>query len=114
MAVNAGRHRVPSPAGCPWIVGPVRIAAYLERRGRLNRKRDSRTWPRQVLLTAPRSKEYLEIYREFFDVAEKRRRWSLRDDIPWDQCNPKLDPAVACVVESFSARELGKSFCIPT
>ena len=46
------------------------------------------------------------LYRDFFDMAEKRRRWSLRDDIPWDQCNPALNPAVADVVESFCAVEL--------
>jgi acyl-[acyl-carrier-protein] desaturase len=46
------------------------------------------------------------LYRDFFDQAEKRRRWSLRDDIPWDQCNPRLDPAIADVVESFCAVEL--------
>jgi acyl-[acyl-carrier-protein] desaturase len=46
------------------------------------------------------------LYRDYFDRAEKKRRWSLRDDIPWDQCNPALNPAVADVVESFCAVEL--------
>jgi hypothetical protein len=23
------------------------------------------------------------LYRDYFDMAEKKRRWSLRDDIPW-------------------------------
>jgi acyl-[acyl-carrier-protein] desaturase len=46
------------------------------------------------------------LYRDFFDQAEKRRRWSLRDDIPWDQCNPRLDPAIGDIVESFCAVEL--------
>src|SRR6516164_9691743 len=46
------------------------------------------------------------LYREFFDQAEKKRRWSIRDDIPWDQCNSKLNPAIADVVESFCAVEL--------
>jgi len=46
------------------------------------------------------------LYREFFDRAEKKRRWSLADDIPWGQCNPRLNPAVADVVESFLAVEL--------
>jgi acyl-[acyl-carrier-protein] desaturase len=46
------------------------------------------------------------LYRDFFDKAEKKRRWSLRDDIPWDQCNRNLDPALADVVESFCAVEL--------
>jgi acyl-[acyl-carrier-protein] desaturase len=46
------------------------------------------------------------LYRDFFDKAEKKRRWSLRDDIPWDQTNKNLAPAVASVVESFCAVEL--------
>src|SRR5262252_8499910 len=46
------------------------------------------------------------LYRDFFDQAEKKRRWSIRDDIPWDQCNRNLDPAIADVVESFCAIEL--------
>lgn len=47
-----------------------------------------------------------KLYRDFFDRAEKRRRWSLERDIPWDQCNPSLNPAVADVIESFCAVEL--------
>jgi acyl-[acyl-carrier-protein] desaturase len=46
------------------------------------------------------------LYREFFDQAERRRRWSLTDDIPWDQCNRHMDPAIADVVESFCAVEM--------
>ncbi|MBI1914582.1 MAG: acyl-ACP desaturase [Planctomycetes bacterium] len=49
---------------------------------------------------------FWRLYRDFFDRAEKKRRWSLRDDIPWDQCNPDVDPAIADVVESFCAVEL--------
>src|SRR5262245_32368380 len=46
------------------------------------------------------------LYRNFFDQAERKRRWSLREDIPWDQCSRALHPAVADVVESFCAVEL--------
>jgi acyl-[acyl-carrier-protein] desaturase len=46
------------------------------------------------------------LYREFFDRAEQKRRWSIRDDIPWDQVNCGMVPAVADVVESFCAVEL--------
>jgi acyl-[acyl-carrier-protein] desaturase len=49
---------------------------------------------------------FWRLYRDFFDLAEKKRRWSIRDDIPWDQCNPNLPPAVADVVESFLSVEL--------
>jgi acyl-[acyl-carrier-protein] desaturase len=50
--------------------------------------------------------ELWALYRDFFDRAEKKRRWSIRDDIPWDQCNPRLDRAMADVLESFCAVEL--------
>jgi acyl-[acyl-carrier-protein] desaturase len=46
------------------------------------------------------------LYREFFDHAERKRRWSLQDDIPWDQVNRSMDPAIADVVESFCAVEM--------
>src|SRR5471030_1422308 len=46
------------------------------------------------------------IYRDFFDNAERKRRWRIREDIPWDQCNPNLDPAIADVVETFCCVEL--------
>ena len=47
-----------------------------------------------------------KLYREFFNQAERRRRWSIEKDIPWDQCRQNLDPAIADVVESFCAIEL--------
>jgi acyl-[acyl-carrier-protein] desaturase len=49
---------------------------------------------------------YYRLFREFFDKAEKKRRWSLHDDIPWDQVNRDLNPAIADVLETFCAVEL--------
>jgi acyl-[acyl-carrier-protein] desaturase len=46
------------------------------------------------------------LFRDFFDKAERRRRWSIPDDIPWQQCNRTLDPAIADVVETFCSVEL--------
>lgn len=46
------------------------------------------------------------LYRDFFDTAEKRRRWSIREDIPWTDFNSQLRPEIADVVESFCAIEL--------
>jgi acyl-[acyl-carrier-protein] desaturase len=46
------------------------------------------------------------MFRDFFARAERKRRWSLEDDIPWGQVNRDVDPAVAAVVESFCAVEL--------
>jgi acyl-[acyl-carrier-protein] desaturase len=51
-------------------------------------------------------KEFYRLYRDFFEMAERKRRWSLPNDIPWDQCNKKLNPVIADVVESFCAVEL--------
>src|SRR4051794_34359582 len=46
------------------------------------------------------------LFREHFDLAERKRRWSLEDDIPWGQCNRSLNPAIADVVQTFTAVEL--------
>ena len=51
-------------------------------------------------------KSFYGLYCDFFDKAERKRRWSLRDDIPWGDVNPGLNPALADVVESFCAVEL--------
>src|SRR5258708_19920760 len=45
-------------------------------------------------------------FRDYFDLAERKRRWSIRDDIPWERCNRSLNPAIADVVETFCAVEL--------
>ncbi len=64
------------------------------------------TTPIKPLDTAGLEKTYFRMYREFFDRAEKRRRWNLRDDIPWQFANKDMDPAVALVVESYCVVEL--------
>jgi acyl-[acyl-carrier-protein] desaturase len=46
------------------------------------------------------------LYRDFFDRAERKRRWSIADDVPWERVNKSMDPAVADVVESFCAVEM--------
>ena len=46
------------------------------------------------------------LFREYFDKAEKKRRWSIKDDIPWSQCNRSLRPAIADVVDTFCSVEL--------
>jgi acyl-[acyl-carrier-protein] desaturase len=51
-------------------------------------------------------KEFYQLYQDYFDKAEKKRRWSLRNDIPWNEVNRGLHPALADVVESFCAVEL--------
>lgn len=49
---------------------------------------------------------YYRLFRDFFDKAEKKRRWSIRDDIPWDQVNRNLNPALGDVLETFCTVEL--------
>jgi acyl-[acyl-carrier-protein] desaturase len=62
---------------------------------------------------------YYRLYREFFAQAERKRRWSLENDIPWHQVNRSMPPAIANVVESFCAVELylpdyiGKALAMP-
>ena len=46
------------------------------------------------------------LYRDYFDLAEKQRRWRLREDIPWDLCNPSLSPALANVVHTLCGIEM--------
>ena len=50
--------------------------------------------------------EMWQLFRDFFDLAERRRRWRVADDIPWNECNPALKPVIADVVETFCAVEL--------
>jgi acyl-[acyl-carrier-protein] desaturase len=47
-----------------------------------------------------------QLFREYFRLAERKRRWSIDDDIPWNQCNPRIKGVVADVVETFCAVEL--------
>jgi acyl-[acyl-carrier-protein] desaturase len=52
-------------------------------------------------------KRIYKLYRDYFDMAEKKRRWNLRRDIPWDQVNTSdIPPVVADVVETFCTTEL--------
>jgi acyl-[acyl-carrier-protein] desaturase len=55
---------------------------------------------------AMREKMY-RAYLEFFEIAERKRRWSVFDDIPWD----RLDSSTNCeqkavCIETFCAEEL--------
>lgn len=46
------------------------------------------------------------LYRDFFDKAERKRRWHVRDDVPWNECNRNLPGVVADVIETFCCVEL--------
>jgi acyl-[acyl-carrier-protein] desaturase len=45
-------------------------------------------------------------FREFFRRAERKRRWNVDEDIPWDTASLATSPAIAAIVESFCAVEL--------
>jgi len=47
-----------------------------------------------------------QLFRDYFDKAEKKRRWSIKDDIPWKECNKSLPRSISDVLETFSAVEL--------
>jgi acyl-[acyl-carrier protein] desaturase len=47
-----------------------------------------------------------QAFLDYFDAAEKKRRWNIRTDIPWDQCNPGIPPEIADVVQTFCMVEL--------
>lgn len=46
------------------------------------------------------------LFRDYFDRAEKKRRWNIKLDIPWDKCNYGANPAMADVIETFCTVEL--------
>jgi acyl-[acyl-carrier-protein] desaturase len=46
------------------------------------------------------------IYMEFFEKAERERRWSLFDDIPWDKINRDASEDLALCVETFASVEM--------
>jgi acyl-[acyl-carrier-protein] desaturase len=60
----------------------------------------------QPLEAAELEAAFYRLYRAYFDRAEKKRRWSLHGDIPWEQVNKGISPAITDVVESFCAVEL--------
>ncbi|MFO0937975.1 MAG: acyl-ACP desaturase [Gemmataceae bacterium] len=51
-------------------------------------------------------KKVYALFRDYFDRAERNRRWNLVNDIPWSECNPGLNPAIADVVQTFCMVEL--------
>jgi len=63
------------------------------------------TEPEPVDNPETRAKIWLA-YREYFDLAERKRRWNIREDIPWDSVNKDIDPAIADVIQTFCMIEL--------
>jgi len=54
-----------------------------------------------------RRQKFYAAYREFFEVAERKRRWSVFTDIPWDKLDStKNNARKATRIETFCAEEL--------
>jgi acyl-[acyl-carrier-protein] desaturase len=55
--------------------------------------------------SAMRGKMY-DAYLEFFEVAERKRRWNVFDDVPWAELNPALNSErKATRIETYCAEE---------
>ena len=46
------------------------------------------------------------LYMEFFEKAERERRWSVFTDIPWDEINPDVSDNLALCAETFASVEM--------
>lgn len=60
----------------------------------------------EISLPPEKERALWKHFRDFFQLAERKRRWRIADDIPWDKCNPSLKPVVADIIETFCAVEL--------
>ncbi len=49
---------------------------------------------------------FRRLQRSFFDLAEKKRRWNIDDDIPWSTATGAVDPNLVEVLEAFYATEM--------
>lgn len=56
--------------------------------------------------TTQLEEELYRIYMEFFEKAERERRWNVFDDIPWDQVNPDASDSLALCAETFASVEM--------
>jgi acyl-[acyl-carrier-protein] desaturase len=60
-----------------------------------------------VASTARFREAVYRMYMDFFEAAEKKRRWSVYDDIPWERLDPSVyDEGRATNVETFCGVEL--------
>ena len=50
--------------------------------------------------------ELYRLYMEFFEKAERERRWNVFDDIPWDEINPDASDNLALCAETFASVEM--------
>jgi len=51
--------------------------------------------------------KYYRAYMEFFETAERKRRWNLFDDVPWDALAPEMNSEERAIrIETYCAEEM--------
>lgn len=60
-----------------------------------------------MAISRDRKQAMYRAYMDFFEVAERKRRWNIWDDIPWEKLDPELNcEADAVRIETFCGVEL--------
>jgi acyl-[acyl-carrier-protein] desaturase len=51
--------------------------------------------------------KFYSIYMDFFEVAERKRRWNLFDDVPWNELSPAANTESRAIrIETYCAEEM--------
>ena len=51
--------------------------------------------------------KFYRAYMDFFEVAERKRRWNIFDDVPWDQISPETNSEQRAIrIETYCAEEM--------
>jgi acyl-[acyl-carrier-protein] desaturase len=51
--------------------------------------------------------KFYRAYMEFFETAERKRRWNLFDDVPWDKLSPTMNTEERAIrIETYCAEEM--------
>ena len=54
----------------------------------------------------PKDKFY-RAYMDFFEIAERKRRWNLFDDVPWEKLSPRANTEERAIrIETYCAEEM--------
>jgi acyl-[acyl-carrier-protein] desaturase len=57
-------------------------------------------------LMTPKDKFY-RAYMDFFEIAERKRRWNLFEDVPWDRLSPRANTEERAIrIETYCAEEM--------
>jgi acyl-[acyl-carrier-protein] desaturase len=51
--------------------------------------------------------KFYRAYMDFFEIAERKRRWNIFDDVPWDQISPETNSEQRAIrIETYCAEEM--------